>query len=1013
MPQDLRIAIRLDADAKGFRGEMRLGAKALAQLTGSADRASAASRRLARTTGQVEAAARRSGSAIGTIHRRVLQYGSALIGLHTATRATRGLLAQADTFTGVSNAVRLATASVEAHARVQAELFGIAHRSRTSITETAQLYQRLALSAKNLGASERDLLSVLEGVGQAVAISGSSSAAASGALLQLSQAFSGTVLQAQEYNSLIDGAPELLRVAARHMDGVGGSLGRLRERMLAGEITAREFFDAIKAGLPELQQAFDRSATKIGQALTQIDNAFTRTVGHADEAIGASTAISGRLTQAAERLGAFGAALQGLDTKRAQAALEDLGDAALIVAGTLGLRAVAGLTAWGARALWAAARAQRASIAATAYAAAVDNARLRSLAGARAARTFGGAVRFASIAVRGFNRAILRGPLGGALLVGYAAYEIYSAITSMRDAMDDATQSADEFRESLEGLNKVRLAALDLRISDQILGADKQLREAGERLEEARAEVERRRGLPRRPGRSGQAQRRADNAAERRAILAAEAHDIARERASALRRQQIDVLNRLAEPDAPGLPPGHPGARSGAGGGTSPDDANQQKRALDDLLAFKAAAEDRRARLTLGRIALVDRAEEQAIAKARALAQAAIEQAQGDATAIEAIEQHREEAITAARSTAEAERNNIRADALARELVAEQAHLERRQRLVENAATARAAVEQHLKSGRDTLATPWERATAAIERWEATARQAVATAREAAVAAASAGPDPALRAAAAAAEAEQNLTRITEIAAGRRADAWEREAERRLRASKRWQDGATRALRDIQARTEDYAALAERGIHNAFRAAADAITQFVRTGKLQFRDLVDNVIAGLTRIALERALVGALGGALDAFALFRLRGAGGGASDVHYLTGGAEQHYSTLHGGGIAGALGGVRRTGVPAAAFGGAPRLHGGGFASDELPAILRRGEGVFTPEQMAALSPRAPEVVVNIENRGTPQQARPAQQRWDGRRWIVGVVLDDLSHNGPISQGIQGRFAVPDRTG
>ena len=45
MPQDLRVAIRLDADAKGFRGEMRLGAKALAQLTGSTDRASAASRR--------------------------------------------------------------------------------------------------------------------------------------------------------------------------------------------------------------------------------------------------------------------------------------------------------------------------------------------------------------------------------------------------------------------------------------------------------------------------------------------------------------------------------------------------------------------------------------------------------------------------------------------------------------------------------------------------------------------------------------------------------------------------------------------------------------------------------------------------------------------------------------------------------------------------------------------------------------------------------------------------------
>ena len=443
---------------------------------------------------------------------------------------------------------------------------------------------------------------------------------------------------------------------------------------------------------------------------------------------------------------------------------------------------------------------------------------------------------------------------------------------------------------------------------------------------------------------------------------------------------------------------------------------------LDELVAIKTRAEDRIAQLTLGRIALVDRAEEQAIAKARALAQAAIEEAKGDDTAIRAIEQQREEAITATREAAEearteirreeaAEQSRLRADALARELAAEQAHLERRQRLVENAATARAAVEQQLQSGRDTLATPWERATAAIERWEATARQAVATARDAAVAAAEGGPDPALHAAQAAAEAERNLTRITELAAARRADAWEREAARRLRASRRWQDGATRALRDVQARTGDYAALAERSITHAFRGAGDAITEFVRTGKLQFGDLVDNILAGLARIALERALVGALGGVLDASALFQLRGAGGAGDSSVLLTSGTAP--GTYHAGGIAGALGGVSRSGVPAAAFAAAPRLHGGGFASDEVPAILRRGEGVFTPEQMAALSPRAPEVVVNIENRGTAQQARPAQPRWDGTRWIVGVVLDDLSHNGPISQGIQSRFAVPDRTG
>ena len=122
MPQDLRIALRLDADSKGFQGEVRLGAKALEQLTGSANRTSAASRRLARTTGQVEAAARRSGGAVRTMHQRILQYGTALLGIHTALSASRGLLRQADAFTRISNSVRLATGSAEAYARVQSEL---------------------------------------------------------------------------------------------------------------------------------------------------------------------------------------------------------------------------------------------------------------------------------------------------------------------------------------------------------------------------------------------------------------------------------------------------------------------------------------------------------------------------------------------------------------------------------------------------------------------------------------------------------------------------------------------------------------------------------------------------------------------------------------------------------------------------------------------------------------------------------------------------------------------------
>jgi hypothetical protein len=60
-----------------------------------------------------------------------------------------------------------------------------------------------------------------------------------------------------------------------------------------------------------------------------------------------------------------------------------------------------------------------------------------------------------------------------------------------------------------------------------------------------------------------------------------------------------------------------------------------------------------------------------------------------------------------------------------------------------------------------------------------------------------------------------------------------------------------------------------------------------------------------------------------------------------------------FHQGCVVGRDGAPSRT-VDASLFLAAPRYHSGGIAGlapDELPAILRRGEAVLTPQQMAAL--------------------------------------------------------------
>jgi hypothetical protein len=113
----------------------------------------------------------------------------------------------------------------------------------------------------------------------------------------------------------------------------------------------------------------------------------------------------------------------------------------------------------------------------------------------------------------------------------------------------------------------------------------------------------------------------------------------------------------------------------------------------------------------------------------------------------------------------------------------------------------------------------------------------------------------------------------------------------------------------------------------AFRDAEEAIVQFVKTGKLDFRDMVTTMIAELARLAARRFILGPLAGLLGS----ALGGLGGGVLA------------SVLHQGGPVGGAGPMRA--VPALAFAQAPRLHGGGWIGpDEVPAILQRGERVLS---------------------------------------------------------------------
>ncbi len=165
-------------------------------------------------------------------------------------------------------------------------------------------------------------------------------------------------------------------------------------------------------------------------------------------------------------------------------------------------------------------------------------------------------------------------------------------------------------------------------------------------------------------------------------------------------------------------------------------------------------------------------------------------------------------------------------------------------------------------------------------------------------------------------------------------------------------EAAVVTLAEYAAKARDIGGDIGDALVSAFTSAENAVGEFVKTGKLDFRDLVTSMIADLAKLAARRFILGPIANALTG----ALSGAGGLFANI-------------LHAGGVVGSPGPGRM--VPAMAFANAPRMHAGGWAGikpDEVPAILQRGERVLSRREAAGYGQgqsSAPSVNVTINAR------------------------------------------------
>lgn len=98
----------------------------------------------------------------------------------------------------------------------------------------------------------------------------------------------------------------------------------------------------------------------------------------------------------------------------------------------------------------------------------------------------------------------------------------------------------------------------------------------------------------------------------------------------------------------------------------------------------------------------------------------------------------------------------------------------------------------------------------------------------------------------------------------------------------------------------------------------------------------------------------------------------------------------------------------VDSAVFGRAKRFHSGGLAGDEVPIIARKGEGIFTPQQMRSLSPASQGTAIyvnptiHIDSRTDAAYVRQEVSR--GMSMAIAAIPDQVRRGGSYRKAVRG---------
>lgn len=204
-----------------------------------------------------------------------------------------------DGYTEIQNKLRLVESASISSSKGLNNVFDIALKTNQSINATSGVYQRFAQNAETLKISQAQIASLTETVSKAVAVSGASAGAADAALTQFGQALGSGILRGDEFNSVMEQTPALAKAIAT---GLGVTTGELRNMAKEGKLTMDVLVPALERAKESVDDQFNTRILTISAAFENLNTSAIKWIGELDKSTGASEAFAKAIDEIAKHL---------------------------------------------------------------------------------------------------------------------------------------------------------------------------------------------------------------------------------------------------------------------------------------------------------------------------------------------------------------------------------------------------------------------------------------------------------------------------------------------------------------------------------------------------------------------------------------------------------------------------------------------------------------------------------------------------------------------------------------